>query len=95
MPEQQNIEYKQKPEIRENEGGFMVVLYKTAQVTEESGQIGGQIGGPIGGPIGGVIGGAIRIGMITIYYQIIFLLLSSILVNKLDMLLVNLMPMNL
>lgn len=95
MPESRNIEYKQKPEIRENEGGFMVDLHKAVQVNEEGGLIGGLIGGPIGGPIGGVIGGAIRIGMIRIYYQIIFLLLSSILVNKLDMLLVNLMPMNL
>ncbi len=33
-----------EPTILEKDGGFMVTLYKTAQVTEVGGQVGGQVG---------------------------------------------------
>jgi hypothetical protein len=49
--------------IKEKEGGFMVVLYKAAYGIDEGGQTGGQVGGQvgtIGGPIGGAMGGIIR-----------------------------------
>ena len=53
-----------EPAILEKDGGFMVALYKTAQVIEEGGQIGGQTGGQMGstmdGTIGGTIGGTIK-----------------------------------
>lgn len=40
-----------KKTILEKDGGFMVALYKTAQITEEGGQIGGTMGGTMGGTI--------------------------------------------
>jgi len=51
----------QNPEgkITQKEGGFMVVLYKTARGSDAGGQIGGQIGGQTGGQTGGVMGGLI------------------------------------
>jgi len=40
-----------EPDIIEKDGGFMVVLYKASQGTDEGGAIGGTIGGAIGGTI--------------------------------------------
>jgi len=40
-----------EPEIVEKDGGLLVTLYKTAQVTDEGGATGGATGGAIGGAI--------------------------------------------